>query len=544
MRAWSPSRSWLRWTLAAAALTGGAAFACTITNSNHCAFPGGSNPCGAGLVCDRCAVANNGCVAADELTEQSCLHDDSASTSETTTTTTSSTTEMTTTTTSSTEPTTTTLTTTTTTSTTDPITSSETAPDPDLPPGFMCDPEVPANAECFQNNPQMPYCVAMDDCGDCQDLQAKTCADIDPSTPACPASGGLCVECTADNLKACGPSQVCNQYLNDCGACFEHEQCMSGACDLAEGTCFSASALWVDNSEPCPNPDGTEANPFCEIAEAIASKPGQNLVIRVKKGSGPYKAPILVKGSRMAFIGVRENEADPLPLIQDMQSLNTLLTVESNAALFIDGIAIDGSSLVQASTIDCDGSHLWFHRASISKNANPIKADTCNLVLDRTVVHGNSGGSNIIGGTFRVRNSFITGNNGGILGTPFRVNATVEVVYSTFVGNQGSSATGISCVSNNTAITRNSVLLGQPDPIVGCTYKDEVKDKEGTYVGLPNEINALFQGAVGGTYRPQPAAAAISDLAVWHSGDPYTDYFGELRPNAEGEMDFAGAAYP
>src|SRR5690606_25309246 len=141
---------------------------------------------------------------------------------------------------------------------------------------------------------------------------------------------------------------------------------------------------------------------------------------------------IVVKGGvSVVFMGVRENDADPLPLIQDAQSLNSLVTVDGNSALFIDGIAIDGSTMVASSTISCSGSTLWILRGSVSKNANPITSDTCNLVLERTVVSGNTGGSNITGGTFQLVGSFITGNNGGVLGTPFRVNATVDVVYTT-----------------------------------------------------------------------------------------------------------------
>lgn len=411
----------------------------------------------------------------------------------------------------------------------------------------MCDPQVPINAECFQENPAKPYCVSENDCGDCLALTTKDCIDIDPHKPACPESGGLCVECTATNLKACSSKQVCNQYLNDCGSCFEHEQCASGACNLFQGLCFpvESKVVWVNNKFPCTKPDGSQGKPYCEIAEAFEENLSIDLIIKVKPHGVPYKAPILVEGGiNAAILGVLENASDPRPLFQDSQSQSTLLNLEGNSTLFLDNIAVDGSSQVTSSTIKCWGSFLWITHSSISKNANPIESDTCHIVLERTVFSDNNGGSNITGGTFTLLNSFITGNNAGVLGTPFRVSAAVDVRYTTILANSGSSSTGISCVSGNFAIVRNSILLGQPDVIVGCTYNDVLQDKEGTYEGLPNEINSLFQAPIKGTYRPKPAADAISNLAVWRPDDPFVDYFGEHRPNIPEELDFAGAAHP
>ncbi|MEZ4384772.1 MAG: hypothetical protein R3A79_25810 [Nannocystaceae bacterium] len=517
-----------------------------ITNSNHCALPTGV-ACADGEVCSMCASSNNGCAAPGDV-DDSCLFEASAtaSNSETvsagpgsTTGTTTSTTEMT-----ATEPTTslstmsstgdptTDATTETETETVDPSDSaSETS--------VMCDPGTPASPMCQGLDPSKPYCVAMDECGDCTDLVGMDCSDVtNGAYPACHPELGTCVECTVDNEAACGGNQVCNQYKNDCGPCFEHEQCTSGACNLKSGTCFpDSNVFWVERRSFCNDQDGSEAKPYCHLFDAINDHfEDGDLVLMLKPGigaQGQYQT-VVTNGIKVAIIGV----GDTPPKISNAATKDPLITIDSNSSLYISNVDIVDSKAASVA-IQCSGSTLHLDRVRVAGNISPFNTSGCGFTLQRSVVTNNTEGSQIAGSTFRLINTFVTNNDIENFGTPFRISAMVEVIYSTIVANQGSQSTGFSCLANNNIDIRNSVLIGQPPPVAGCNQTDS-----GSFIGVPADLNTLFQEPQDGVYRPQTDADEIKTLAAWSDGDPYVDFDGLARPNDEGAADFAGAARP
>ncbi|MCB9704314.1 MAG: hypothetical protein H6711_20670 [Myxococcales bacterium] len=511
-------------------LLGAGLGACTIVNGNHCALNSGA--CGAGLVCDRCAVDNDGCVAADALTSESCLVEDSATSTGSTTSpsTTITTTTIGTSTTSTTEPTSSTEPSTgaTTGSTTDPSTSGTTTE------GFTCDPDVPVNFECKQMDATKPFCVATDTCGGCSELVSSSCAQIDPTNPACEETLGTCVECTAVNTQACSPTEVCNQYINDCGKCFEHDQCMSGACNLKTGACFPPeNVVWVERQASCGGKDGSEAAPFCTLAQPLAIWPDKDLVMKLKPGIGPQLDALdLSSGKNIAIVGVNN------PKIGATAAPEARMLLSEGTNLFVTQVRLQEAS--QSIVISCLGgdSEVWIDRTLISSNKVPFQTAACGKVtLQRSVVTANDNASNV--GALALINSFVTSNDVGNTGTPFRLNAASEIIHSTVVANDGSISSGFYCTQNSEVKVRNSVVLGDKDPFGGC-----VSLTENTHVGPASDLIDLFQAAQQGVYRPKPAADAISMLAEWQIGDPYIDYDGELRPNEPGAKDFAGAARP
>ncbi len=523
-----------------AALVGGSlaalAGACAFTNLNHCALNQGA--CGDGLVCDKCAVDNDGCVAPGDLTDE-CSFDDSATTTMTTTTMPSTSTTMPTTMTTTLEPTTGDPTTDTSTSTSDTDSTSDTETDTETDTttttGIMCDPEMSANAECFQQNPSKPFCVEMDVCGSCSQLVGTDCADIDPSNPACHPELGSCVECTEDNQMACGPTEVCNQYKNDCGKCFEHEQCPSGACDMKSGACFpEENVVWVERRNNCIGENGTEEKPYCALQTAIELGGGMDLVIMLKEGIGPQNEPVSVSGGiKVAIIGAE----DPHPRISSPASSDTRITVDSNSWLYISKVDLVDSPKANP-FLACSGSTLQLDQVTLSGNSVPLSTDTCDVVLNRSVITANSGFNVVIGSSFKLINSFVSSNKINDLG-PFRIDANVEITHSTIVDNSGTTTSGFICLSEKPFKIRGSVLLGQPETLKNCNV-----DAEGTFDGVPADLNTLFQAPQKGVFRPQPGAAEIDELAEWADGDPFVDYDGKPRPNVVGATDFAGAARP
>jgi hypothetical protein len=524
-----------------ATIASGALVGCVITNSNHCALPTGV-ACADGQVCSMCASENNGCAAPGDI-ESSCLFDPSATTSEsasdtvsgpgttTDTTTDGTVTEPTTSTTTESTTSTTTLTTGNPTSDSDTLTTTTT--------GVMCDPAEPASPECFQVNPGKPYCVAMDVCGSCEELVDMTCSQVtNGALPACHPELGTCVECTADNEAACGANQVCNQYKNDCGACFEHAQCTSGACNMKSGTCFPEdNVYWVERRNFCNDQDGSEEKPYCHLFDAINDHFMEgDLVLMLKPGIGPqgeYQV-VVTNGIKVSIIGV----GDPPPKISNASTKDPVIVIDSSSSLYVSNVDIVDSKATPVA-IKCTGSTLHLDRVRLAGNVTPLDTSSCGLTVQRSVITNNSEGNLITGSTFRLINSFVTDNDIQNFGTPFRINASVEVLYSTIVGNDASQSTGFSCLANNNIDIRNSVLVGQPDPVAGCNQTDS-----GSFIGVPGDINMLFQEPQNGVYRPQTDADEIKTLATWSAGDPYVDFDGLARPNEEGVADFAGAARP
>lgn len=521
------------------------AAACTITNYDHCFFHDGT--CAdSGLVCDKCSSVNNGCVALADLTE-GCLvpsgssatstdSDPSTTTSVGTTTSSTTTTEPTT---STTEP------------TTDPtITSSTTSTSDTGTTGFVCDPAEPVSPECLALDPSQPFCVASNTCGSCSDLQVTCGEATGGALPACDAASGLCVECTPDDADACTAKEVCNPYTLKCGECTEHEQCGSGACNLQSGECFDASAVvWVQQKGSCSldvnDPAlGTEAKPLCKIIDPLnldkwANKP--ELVIFVKSGISPQVAvpAATIDGKSLAIIGVGE----PMPVITDA-SPDPLLAPNGGAKLFVDRLELRGASNAGAA-IDCSGnSVLWVDRSRIVQNGGGMSANVCEVHVRRTVLTSNKAGSTFVGASqVVVENSFVTANDIKVSGGALVVKApaSLQMSYSTIADNTGAAATsGVLCDPGTSVSIRNSILLGDLDPIFAACDADD----GGNFIGAAIKVMDLFQSLKDGIYRPKPGAAEIDDIAIWKIGDPYVDFDGELRPNEDGVSDFAGADRP
>ena len=524
-------------------LVGAAAGACTITNQDHCFFNDGL--CAdEGMVCDRCSSVNNGCVAMVDLTEEGCLVP-AGSTATTTDSdpTTVSTTMATTVVTTTTEPTTdmtvdptteTTSTSTTTTSTTDP-----TGPS-------LCDPAQPVSPECYALDPSKPYCVDVDTCGGCDELGSSCSKVTGNALPVCDVASGVCVECTAESAEACGVSEVCSPYTKTCGACTEHAQCPKSACNLESGKCMpEANVVWVRNQLGCSKDSGdlsagTKAKPFCTLVYPLDSmKWGMlsELVIMVEPGSSPQPgvpAEVLA-GKTVAIIG----QGPVMPIVKAVQATAPLV-VAAGATIFIDRLDFSDSAVVDA--VEClQESRLWIDRSRIANNGGGLQSHACQVSVRRSVITGNMRGSTIDGGWIRLENTFVTANNVEATNGAFQVShGELTAVYTTIVDNTGSTfSSGINCETASTATVRNSLLLGDAEPIK-CV--DVIA--EGNFIGAASKKNDLFNSFTDGVYRPKANAMEIDDVAAWKIGDPFVDFDGDLRPATAGSPDWAGADRP
>ncbi|MDC0719487.1 right-handed parallel beta-helix repeat-containing protein [Nannocystis bainbridge] len=434
-----------------------------------------------------------------------------------------------------------------TTSTSSPTSATETDPGTTDPTGPTVTTETPQCDDgpgVSQQCPETaPYCLAEGVCADCSGL--TSCADIDAGAPACDAASGLCVECTEADASACGGNTpVCDAADNTCAACTDHEQCPSGACNIATGACFE-DALWVDGQADCGG-DGSEDAPFCEIQDAIAViGTGKPTVVHVKPGPS-YKTKIDV-GSNLVVAIVGDGPSPAIDVDVDA------LLVNDDARVYLKDLRFIGSSMSAGNALVCLNAEVWADKVEFSSRES-VAIDTigCALQIRRSRVYANQGGGiRIDKGQTRIENSFITSNGGNFAqyGGIHVVTGDLDVVYSSIIGNNSdANADSLHCNDPGTIRLRNVVLFGQSQltsvTCDGATVSDSLVDSSvlaGRNVTVEGAAqSAWFENAAGGDFHAK-AGAPFAELGRWRTGDPAVDYDGDPRPDVDMSPDWAGA---
>jgi hypothetical protein len=536
----------------AAAGSLGALTGCVVINKDHCAYA--MTPCAGDLVCSACAIDNNGCVAPATIQDQMCLVREGSSTGGSAETTSEPSTTGPTTTTSPTGSTSTSDPTV----STEPITSEATTmsgsdstdtTDTTTTTGMdICLGDVVVN-DCGGDK---PYCVDMA-CVSCEAL--SSCAEFEPSKPACEVKSGLCVECLTSNDCVDVDNPACNAETATCGPCTEHEQCPGTACNLESGQCFpSDNILYVNNDiNICSDKVEyglTKAMPLCSLfaalKRAVINKP---LTIRLQSSVKPQTiAAGLQPGPYTVAIVSQDTNTPTLQRPNDFPALSLL----DGNIVFTRQILISSKLGIGGPAVDCVGATLWLDRQKIVSNDVAVHAENCLLHLRRTVIFGNTGGGLDIEGndpaksTVWLENSYVTENNGDTFGgLRLAGSASAKIVYSTIALNK-SIVPPIDCVlgGGGKVEVRNSAIVDAgahfgPNckPTVTNTWEEAVTDK--------NVLKGTtFGGFTEGVYTAL-GGGQLKDKAVWLMSDPVADYDGTLRPTPPNPpADYAGADRP
>jgi len=161
--------------------------------------------------------------------------------------------------------------------------------------------------------------------------------------------------------------------------------------------------------------------------------------------------------------------------------------------------------------------------------------------VNTTCVVPSRNGIEASAGTVNVRNTFIDGNGdqfqlrSGIM----NLGATVNVVYSTIVRNDGSmTGTAIKCVAGS-ADVRNSIILGGNGSSVSLdcstlTLENTGIDDAALGMGTNVNVGAFMPGwfISAGTDYHLSMTTPFADIAQWITGDPTADFDGDARPTA------------
>jgi hypothetical protein len=380
------------------------------------------------------------------------------------------------------------------------------------------------NEDCL--DAATPFCEPVSGvCVSCDGMADPdgACAGADPLRPLC--TDGTCVACTPENPLVCDEQLLlCDGGTNACVPCTEHEQCGSGACELAMGRCFPPDTV--------VHVDGDGGQDFPSVAAAVASIGAglQGVIVVHEQNSGlGYSGTLIDEGKIIALIAA----IGETPVLLGTAGNPGLRAEGATTVLYVDGLQIAGNTMGLG-----------------------LRANDAFVWVDRSSIVQNSGGGVLVenGADVTLRNCFV-GRNGDEFADTRGITAAssvLDVNYTTVAANDGTGASGpisMSCDGATIGEVRNSIVAAG-DGTIDCasvSFSFNVVDTAGL-AGSDNDVLsfdplAWFPGIAMSDFHIT-MGPPFADAAEWSTGDPLTDIDGDPRPAIDGTPDYAGADVP
>lgn len=438
------------------------------------------------------------------------------------------------------------------------------------------------NKACMGFDPGRPFCVD-DVCVPCGAL-ADTACDLgtDGQQPLC-LDSGACGQCNAGDLSHCTADLPhCDLDSNTCEGCMEHSECPQSACKVAERECFPGNIMYVRQGSmklPCvdvPGSGGGIDNPYCdfELATVAAQLQGFNLdyvfialANDAALGKGFNSVNIAGGDGKVSYAFLHEIGIMFQKHTQFI-GIGPLINVPANVSLYINsfGVGVENGQSDTSVGVSCNGGSVWLDDSRVTGARGPnIRANDCDIHLRRSsVAFGSTEGVDLMGGSLRAVNSFITSNmskpNLGGGGVHLHDGATVDLLYTTVADNANEPGKqlgdSIHCDGPATVKIRNSILARRPtgaNATIACpggsksitytTLDYTVPREEGNNTNkqaAEDMLKALDLENSTGVMRVNAMGLAMFKTARWVTGDPRFDYEWGSR-TIDGSPDFAGA---
>jgi hypothetical protein len=354
-------------------------------------------------------------------------------------------------------------------------------------------------------------------------------ADLQPLDLPLPSETSVDTKPTPDTTTICTPpcsgqKPVCDNGA--CRACLTHTECANELCAL-DGSCPATKTISYVDDNCGSTRDGSKANPFCEVDDAVSETPHY---ILVRKGT---YGPATIDASR-------EVHGEPGAVIRS----------SSCPALTIDGVTASVAGLTIEGGVSIEGG------ASATLVANTIGPSTAcvgvttsgggNVILKRNFINQNTpGGVSLLDVSYTVQNNIIAQNGnktptwGGVILKPkatstFNNNTVVDNVSK--IGEKdvgGVRCEGAATLVNNifwgntSNATKNPVNARQYG--VGCTatYSLEQLPPGATPTATNITGDPKFATGSGAAYHIT-AGSSAKDKAI-KGAAPKVDYDNEQR---------------
>lgn len=305
------------------------------------------------------------------------------------------------------------------------------------------------------------------------------CSNGHPGTPRCGPSGA-CVACM---INSDCPDKVlkpaCRNYT--CGPCQQATDCLSLICSN-DGSCAQLSEVaFVDNKNgSCQgmNHQGTQADPYCQIKDALAaSSTGGKALISVAVSTKAYDAVQIIGGSGPSTVTISGASTEAGSVIIEGDNAEPAVSVFSPSekiTVLLRNLDLVGSTGMY-SVVQCnDKVDLSVIGSRVRDGGkNGIESVNCQLTVDAVrIYNANNIGLSISGGTYAVSNVMIWRND--VAGIAFS-GSTGTLRFATVVNNGSpgnDKVSGIDCGTGMNPVESSIVLGNISQRLGGTTFTD------------------------------------------------------------------------
>ncbi len=418
--------------------------------------------------------------------------------------------------------------------------------------------ECPSDRPICQNELCVGACTSNDDCADV--AGRSQCA-----------SDGVCVGCT-DSSQCSGTTAICDAEDRTCRGCDRDDECGSGVCIEAEGTCADESTLlFVVSGGGVDRGTCTRAAPCARLSFALGHVSATRNIVRVVGGelsestTIAITSPVIIDGNGTRFrrpsmaptfhVEIGSLVLGGVQLNNTGTPYGTAITMTAGRTVTLnnvelDNVGIDGTSgSFYGTRLTTDGARISCMdgvaelRDSDFKDTR-VSFQNCQVAVarNRFDVAGDATISGVNGAISVTNNAFIVPSEFTDLINIGTVSSNSLFAFNTIVNTSGvvDSAVAISC-SGPLRITSSVIAYGSTNPLSGCVADHSLfdtssgSDADGNRVG---DRASFFIDLAALDLRPSANSLA---LGIGAPGLVATDLTGRARPDPLGSNPDAGA---
>ena len=288
-------------------------------------------------------------------------------------------------------------------------------------------------------------------------------------------------ECATSSDCTDPAAPICDATDQMCRACERNIECISGACDMAVGSCVDeAEILYVDAAAGVNEADcGASGTPCLTILLAVDQITPASDIRTVVVRTGTYMEYLWIDGDSQGRVPIRVIGQGAM--ITNLREEGSGIIVSVGGHLTVEEMISDGSAKHGAS---CDtSSTLRLFGVTLRNNSElGVRAHDCDLlVVERSTIAHNAGGGLVAEGASHVQllSNFIIMNGGPtrfVGGVAFSDSAVGTFDFNTVANNESMEVDGwgVDCfgsvnVSANSNIV-TGLLPGDAAATTGCSW--------------------------------------------------------------------------